>query len=313
MAQTTDLLSLVDEFPIAFLDPESQDTLSAGNSVVSPISSDPAGRTQRLLQLMDEFAPAFADPESAPSPKLSAAETQTKPMAVGVAQALSVGRSKTIASPAAATTGPVVPQATAPAGYTHALHRQLHTISWGQIEAYLKYGDCRLQSIWIAVGKSGTEVQSLCEAIARLINLLLARQAPIPEIVREIRGIRGADSEGFGPNRVLGLADLIGKVLQEAPVSLVMNQTALPAETLDGGALVSNQPSALTTPEVAIAASTENVTQSEPTASSAAYTWASIPDESQAASLCPECGAELQVMNGCSGGACHICGYSSCS
>ena len=299
MAQTTDLLSLVDEFPIAFLDPEPQGVLSAGNSVVSPISSDPAGRTQQLLQLMEEFAPAFADPDSAPSSKESTVETRTN-------------------SDASLAATPVAPQATGPAGYTHALHRRLHTIAWGQIEVYLSYDDCRLQSIWIAVGKSGTEVQSLCEAIARLINLLLAQQIAIPAIVREIRGIRGADAEGFGPHRILGLADLIGKVLQEAPASLAVNK---PAEIDARGARVSDlpqskgqsTPTAIASTPIEVEVSTATPTQPEPTASADAYTWVSLPNESRATSLCPECGAQLQVMNGCSGGACNVCGYSSCS
>ncbi|MEM9136316.1 MAG: hypothetical protein AAGB01_03045, partial [Cyanobacteria bacterium P01_F01_bin.42] len=41
--------------------------------------------------------------------------------------------------------------------------------------------------------------------------------------------------------------------------------------------------------------------------------WLTFSDTSAIASLCPECDAELQQINGCSGGACLVCGYSSCS
>ena len=296
MAQTTDLLTFVDEFPAAFVDSESQDALTAGSTAVSHTPADPTGRTQQLLKLMDEFASAFADPEAsiAPSPASTVEEAPTE----------------TVAAPAAAVTDVAEHQLIVPENHTQALHRQLKTISWGQVDVFLSYGEGHLQSIWIAVGKSGTEVQSLCEAIARLTNLLLARQVPIPEITREIRGIRGADSEGFGPNRVLGLADLIGKVLQEAPVHLEVSRQREASSEVDPVPDKAVSPAGVA-PKADVESTTTPVHSEQGV--SDAYTWSSIPEDSQAASLCPECGAELQVMNGCSGGACNVCGYSSCS
>ena len=297
MAQTRDLLTLVDEFPSAFANPDAQTVVPMGTSAVRHTPTDPTGRTQQLLQLVNEFASAFADPDTSPPP------VATAPAVVTECEDIPPAVLEAVASQ------PVVP-----AGHTQALHRRLTTIGWGQIDVYLSYGESRLQSIWIAVGKSGTEVHSLCEAIARLINLLLAQQVPIPEITRQIRGIRGADSEGFGPHRILGLADLMGKVLQEAPDNLgaplpstQVEPTDVFVDEIGEGAIVS--------PELAAAplAAPSSATDSTSITSSEAFTWASMPEDSQTASLCPECGAELQVMNGCSGGACNVCGYSSCS
>jgi hypothetical protein len=201
--------------------------------------------------------------------------------------------------------------------YDRALQRHIPTFTWGEVQVYFTYGDSSLRSMWITVGKSGTEVQSLCEAIARLINLLLSRQVPIPEICRQIRGIRGADSEGLGPNRILGLADLIGKALQEAPETLA---AAEGESAQDVGVAIAPLPEATdisTSPSIGTSSGDvdDATTLTEPPvqAGSQASTW-TIPEQGNlTAMLCPECGAELQHMNGCSGGACHVCGYSSCS
>ncbi|MEM9137536.1 MAG: hypothetical protein AAGB01_09350, partial [Cyanobacteria bacterium P01_F01_bin.42] len=90
-----------------------------------------------------------------------------------------------------------------PSGYEMALHQNLSTFGWGDVDVFFRYGDAGLQSIWILVGKSGTEVQSFCEAIARLTNRLLAAGTPVSELVKELRGIRGGDSGGLGPHRFL--------------------------------------------------------------------------------------------------------------
>jgi hypothetical protein len=264
MPQTKDLLNLIQEFPAAFADPE------------QAIASPPPSKNQALLALMSEFPEAFADPETvrAEVPAPAAVEVEPEP---------------------AAAVQPVAPAL--PVGYRQALHRQISTFAWGQIDCELIYDSTGLERIWLTVGKSGTEVQSLCEAIARLVNLLLASGTPIPTLVKELRGIRGGDAEGFGPHRVLGLADLIGKVLQEAPeVGAVQPQPVVSEAEAQIAPVAPSQPA----PPVTLV-------NSDPA-------WANLPTDSRhSASLCPECGSELHQMNGCSGGACNVCGYSSCS
>ncbi len=266
MPQTKDLLNLIQEFPAAFADPE------------QAIASPPPSKNQALLALMAEFPEAFADPEA---PKTEA----------------------TAQSEAESIAPPPTPQSAAPTlptGYSQALHRQISTFAWGQIDCELTYSSTGLERIWLTVGKSGTEVQSLCEAIARLVNLLLASGTPIPTLVKELRGIRGGDAEGFGPHRVLGLADLIGKLLQEAPEIGAISAQSQPAVS-------EPQITPATTSQPAEPAPTVTLVNSDPA-------WANLPTDSRhSASLCPECGSELYQMNGCSGGACNVCGYSSCS
>lgn len=279
MAHTEDLLDLVNKFPQAFADPEASEVLQSSASRANQDLDSSSDRTQQLLALVQEFPQAFADPEASP------------------------GQGATVAANSEADPASLqeVPSSSTPAGYSPALRRQVQTLSWGTVDFTLTYKNQGLAETWVTVGKSGTEVQSLCEAIARLINLLLARQVPISEIVRQIRGIRGADSEGLGPHRILGLADLIGKVLQEAPASL----NSIPAG--------SSQNSSQTQPKADPARSTQLLQPEEPAAPKALQPVSDAPDSISASELCPDCGAELHHINGCKGGACVVCGYSSCS
>lgn len=294
MARTEDLIDLMGEFPAAFADPESAAAASSTSTPKSELATTD-DKTQALLILVDEFPQAFADPE-APQTQTSILETQTPLTPVAPTQVVE----------------PALPSPQLPAGYTQALHRRLSTISWGQVDCELIYGQTGLERIWITVGKSGTEVQSLCEAIARLVNLLLAQAVPILEIVKELRGIRGGDAEGFGPHRILGLADLIGKVLQEAPVL----GTAAVTTTTTVEPVPVSQPAVVVEAAIAAVVSVPTV-ESLSTPHDHAHSesdWVSLPTDSRhSASLCPDCGAELLQMNGCSGGACNVCGYSSCS
>jgi hypothetical protein len=63
------------------------------------------------------------------------------------------------------------------------------------------------------------ETAAVSEAIGRLISYILRLSSPISptermrEIVRQLLGIGGGRSLGFGPNRVRSLPDGIGQVL----------------------------------------------------------------------------------------------------
>lgn len=285
MAQTDDLLGLIDSFPDAFNQVESK-----ANSAVQ---IDPALAPQ-LQQLMAEFPSAFVDPAT----HLGGEDSQDDPVSEEPNLPDTEAVKETIDDVVQSTPSPL-PSAQ-PGTYAHALARTISTFTWGQVEIYLTYGDSGLQSVWVTVGKSGTEVQSLCEAIARLINQLLVNQIPIPDIARQIRGIRGADSEGLGPNRFLGLADLIGKVLQEAPTAWKPTQPS--------------QEEAVQPQQNGHNSNGHgHHHDAQATAVMPTDVWTTIADHDHAASICPECGAELHQVNGCSGGACVVCGYSSCS
>jgi hypothetical protein len=290
MAHTIALLGLIDEFPRAFIAPEEAPPAPA--KAVTRLQSDNA-ETQALLDLIPDFQDAFIDP-------VQSTQNSETTSAIAVSTPVTETSMETMA-PGVEPQGAIA--FSAPAGYNQALHRTIATMAWGKIEVDLRYGSQGLNSLAFTVGKSGTEVQSLCEAIARLVNLLLSKGVPVSEICRQIRGIRGGDSEGLGPHRFLGLADLIGKVLQEAPAQLqAIAEVPVEEVMAVGVAAPMELGRSKTEAPVAVMAAVQE-----------SHGWVSLADESPSASLCPDCGAELHQVNGCSGGACVVCGYSSCS
>jgi hypothetical protein len=293
MANTETLLSFTTAFPEAFADPEAARP-ALETSPKQAVSNNP--RIQSLLTLASEFPEAFVDPDL---PVVSPATTP-EPTAQPEQQVL-----------AEASAMPSFSESL-PAGYELSLNRTISTFTWGQIEAHLSYSAAGLASLWLVVGKSGTEIQSLCEAICRLTNLLLAHQVPVAEITRQLRGIRGADSEGLGPHRILGLADLIGKILQEAPATLSSNVVA--SLTVEQTSTAPAQVSVVVAESVSYTADAQVGSSQVKTGSELlSQPLLNLSDNNHRMSLCPECGSELQAMNGCSGGACQVCGFSSCS
>jgi hypothetical protein len=291
MANTQSLLALVDNFAEAFADPEAHRV----SAIASPTGNQRSenARTQTLLTLVSEFPEAFADPEAPVTSTTAVIDAApVKPSVAEVSEVAAV-------------------EVALPAGYEWSLNRTISTFTWGQIEAHFSYSTAGLVSLWLVVGKSGTEVQSLCEAICRLTNVLLAHQVPVAEITRQLRGIRGADSEGLGPHRILGLADLIGKVLQEAPATISGSVVVAPISTGQAAAHVQVPVVAET---VSHTVDSQNGTSQVKAGSEfLSQSLFNLSESNHRMSVCPECGSELHAMNGCSGGACQVCGFSSCS
>ncbi len=75
--------------------------------------------------------------------------------------------------------------------------------------------------VFINVGKAGSDVTAMAEAMGRLISLTLRMASPIPPMERarkvaaELVGIGGARSLGFGENRVRSLPDAVAKVIDK--------------------------------------------------------------------------------------------------
>jgi ribonucleoside-diphosphate reductase alpha chain len=74
--------------------------------------------------------------------------------------------------------------------------------------------------VFVEIGKAGSSVKAMAEAIGRLISLIF-RLEPIPpyeralQVIEQLRGIGGAHSVGFGKNKVLSLPDAVSKALSE--------------------------------------------------------------------------------------------------
>ncbi|HRW04694.1 MAG TPA: adenosylcobalamin-dependent ribonucleoside-diphosphate reductase [Caldilineaceae bacterium] len=130
--------------------------------------------------------------------------------------------------------------------------------------------------VFLNVGKAGSEVSAVSEAMGRLISLVLRMPATLPPserlrwVMDEMAGIGGGRPLGFGANRVRSLPDGIAQVLAEHLSELPPSREEAHAEQL--ALPIAQRP---------------------------------IGD------ICPDCGeASFLNIEGCR--KCHVCGYSEC-
>ncbi|MDK1118219.1 MAG: adenosylcobalamin-dependent ribonucleoside-diphosphate reductase [Anaerolineae bacterium] len=80
-------------------------------------------------------------------------------------------------------------------------------------------GDQGPFEVFINTAKAGSETAAVSEAIGRMISYILRISSPVEplnrlrEVVRQLGGIGGGRSMGFGPNRVRSLPDGVGQVI----------------------------------------------------------------------------------------------------
>jgi ribonucleoside-diphosphate reductase alpha chain len=73
--------------------------------------------------------------------------------------------------------------------------------------------------VFINVGRAGSDIAALAEALGRLISLQLRLPSTVSPVERlrqvesQLRGIGGSRSIGVGPERVLSLPDAVAKAL----------------------------------------------------------------------------------------------------
>ncbi len=148
--------------------------------------------------------------------------------------------------------------------------------------------------VFINTAKAGSDTAAVSEAIGRLISYILRLTSSVEprerlkEIWRQLSGIGGGRSSGFGPNRVRslpdGVAHAIAEYLQASGEQIPENENEVHHAGGNGFNLRE---------ETALSMAKEE------------YSSPKIGD------LCPECG-QAAVVNeeGCR--KCHACGYSEC-
>jgi ribonucleoside-diphosphate reductase alpha chain len=142
-------------------------------------------------------------------------------------------------------------------------------------------GDDRPFEVFLNVGKAGSDVQAVSEALGRLISLILRLPSSLDpnerltQVIDQLAGIGGGRSLGFGANRVRSLPDAVAQVLREH-----LSSSGTAAEFEPPGDVPAGQ---LPLP----------------------ITDRPIGD------LCPDCGqATFIPTEGCR--KCYACGYSEC-
>ncbi|KKR71270.1 MAG: Ribonucleoside-diphosphate reductase [Candidatus Woesebacteria bacterium GW2011_GWA2_40_7b] len=148
--------------------------------------------------------------------------------------------------------------------------------------------------IFIMIGKAGSEISAMAEALGRVISTTFRFGNHLParerarEIMEQLKGIGGGRSVGFGPNKIKSLPDAVARVLsmhfgfstshinEQTPTDMAAHNVTTQSETF------------LSNPTPAV-----------------------VEFEAKRADICPSCGANALVYEeGCA--KCHACGHSEC-
>jgi ribonucleoside-diphosphate reductase alpha chain len=145
--------------------------------------------------------------------------------------------------------------------------------------------------IFLNVGKAGSDVFAMAEALGRVCSLFLRygdHGEKVELLIKHLKGIGGSGAIGFGPNRVESIADAVAKAL-ETHVQSDFGGDHDPAPV---AATVDHQH--------------DEQTQAHDHGNDQRY---NAPAASR--DLCPSCGsATLINIEGCK--TCSNCGYSKC-
>lgn len=144
--------------------------------------------------------------------------------------------------------------------------------------------------VFLNTAKAGSETAAVSEAIGRLISYVLRLASPVAprdrlvEVVKQLSGIGGGRSLGFGPHRVRSLPDGVGQVLNEY-LKGETDPDVMEKKTSDNGHF---------------SHFSEETLDESPRQMSL-----------KMGDLCPECGEATMVNEeGCR--KCYTCGYSEC-
>lgn len=172
--------------------------------------------------------------------------------------------------------------------------------------------------IFLNVGKAGSDVFAMAEALGRVCSLFLRygdHGHKVELLIKHLKGIGGSGAIGFGANRVESIADAVAKALES---HVQMNEHVNEVDTLEAQSETKNEDIGVKNPNSAnISKNTNNTKGVLPNTQ--------VPTEHlddaggdgqrafiQSIDLCPSCGsASLINVEGCK--ICSNCGYSKCN
>jgi len=186
--------------------------------------------------------------------------------------------------------------------------------------------------VFITVGKSGSDVAAMADALGRMISLnlrlngLLSPRERVRQVVAQLIGIGGARSVGFGENRVRSLPDAVAKVLSRhfefrvngvvEDKNVLINGHSTNGNGLSNGHTNGNtikaEESHILPPDSGVELKQEVVKLEQLTlASSPTGELVAAGVQTGLYDICPDCGAaSLAYEEGCK--KCYACGYSEC-
>jgi ribonucleoside-diphosphate reductase alpha chain len=133
--------------------------------------------------------------------------------------------------------------------------------------------------IFTSMGKAGGCAQSQCEAIGRLISLVLRSNGEPEIIVNQLKGISCHMKYGFGTNQILSCADAVAKAIEKS-LNTPIEIKVIKEEEISVDSFIKEAEKKEFT----------NIVKN---------------------GACPDCGGPIQYVEGCD--VCYSCGYSHCS
>jgi len=181
--------------------------------------------------------------------------------------------------------------------------------------------------VFVNVGKAGSDVTAMAEAMGRLISLVLRVASPISPMERahrvasELIGIGGARSLGFGENRVRSLPDAVAKVIDRHFGFFAKHRVDAPIPASSGSGNghnsaifttgVTNGGNGHAVPPVATGTGAPEVEPAENPMTVPATQMLLTERRMVTVDLCPSCGeGSLVFEESCK--KCYSCGYSEC-
>jgi len=153
--------------------------------------------------------------------------------------------------------------------------------------------------IFLNVGKAGSDVFAMAEALGRVCSLFLRygdHGNKVELLIKHLKGIGGTGAIGFGANRVESIADAVAKALETHVASGAPDHDHDPAPVAATMAPAEPAPA----------------THAAPAADHGHGGHGGHAGGSMSLDLCPSCGgASLINIEGCK--TCGNCGYSKCS
>ncbi len=172
----------------------------------------------------------------------------------------------------------------------------------GKVNVTINSDELGPLEVFVNVGKAGSDIAALAEALGRLISLNLRVLSPLSqtdrakEIAEQLRGIGGSRSVGFGMQQVRSLPDAVARALE-------MHLESLEKQDAEQQAA---DPSLSTNAKEAANGTSNPTTPVVPAANPLSLSHLSITGN-----LCPQCGCNTMVYEeGCR--KCYNCGHSEC-
>src|SRR5436305_11773944 len=110
----------------------------------------------------------------------------------------------------------------------------------GKIKVTINSDEHGPLEVFVNVGKAGSDIAALAEALGRLVSLSLRVRSPLSqtdgarEIADQLRGIGGSRSVGFGMQQVRSLPDAVARALEMHLETLESQQEADPPNVTNG-------------------------------------------------------------------------------